>query len=119
MAAGAATVATGRLRLLGFHRALRRRFGPVDAIVHGHLHLPLAATRSGVLFFSPGAVYVPEDDPGYGSGPGARAHLRFRRRQGDAARAPAVGRLDLGPDGIVAWVLPLDPDRPPWEAARL
>lgn len=119
MAAGAATLATGRLRLLGFHRAMRRRFAGVDCIVHGHLHLPLAGVRGGVLFFSPGAVYVPEGDPAYGGGPGARAVLRFRRRQREVDRLPAVGRLDVGPDGITAWILPLDPGRPERVAARL
>ena len=118
VAAGMASFATGGLRLLGFHRAMRARFGAVDCVVHGHLHLPMCSVVDGVLFFSPGAVYVPEGDPGYGSGPGARAHLRFRRRQGDEAREPAVGLLEAGPGGIVAWVLPLDPSAPPREAGR-
>jgi uncharacterized protein len=119
VAAGVASFATGRLRLAGFHRAMRSRFGDVDCIVHGHLHLPMCAVVHGVLFFSPGAVYVPEGDPGYGSGLGARAHLRFRRRQGDEAREPAVGLLEAGPGGIVAWVLPLAPGMPPREVGRL
>lgn len=112
-AAAAVSLVSGRLRLLGFHHALRRRFATVDCIVHGHLHLPLCSVARGVLFFSPGAIYVPEEDPFYGGGPGARAYLRFRRRQPAEARQPAVGLLEVGPERIVASVLPLAHDHPP------
>ncbi|MGE3234580.1 MAG: metallophosphoesterase family protein, partial [Thermoleophilia bacterium] len=53
-----ASVAAGRnLRYRGgLAGALRRRFGPVDAIVYGHWHEPVVAQAGGVLLFSPGAV---------------------------------------------------------------
>jgi len=112
LAAAAISLARSRPCLFGFDRALRRRFGRVDVIVHGHLHLPRCRVVGGVLFFSPGAVYAPEGDPGYGTGLGARAYLRFRARQRADMREPSVGLIEAGPDRIVATVLPLDPTRP-------
>lgn len=82
-------------------------------MVHGHLHIPLCSISGGVLFFSPGAVYVPEGDPGYGTGPRGRVHLAFRRKQEPELREPAVGLLEVDPERIVASVLPLAPDLPP------
>ena len=116
LVAASASLLSGRPRLLGFHRALRRRFGTVHCIVHGHLHLPDCRVLGGVLFVTPGAVYLPERDPGYGDGLGARAYLRFRRRQDPALRVPSVGMIEAGPDRLVARVLPLDPDLPSWVA---
>lgn len=113
MAAALASLAAGEPRLLGFHHAMCARFAGVDCIVHGHLHIPLCRVVGGVLIFSPGAVYVPEGDPGYGTGPGARAYLRFRRRQVREMREPAVGLIEVGPDRLVASVLPLAMDRRP------
>jgi uncharacterized protein len=113
LVAAAASLVSGRPRLLGFHHAMRRRFGAVDCIVHGHLHLPLCRVRGGVMFFSPGAIYVPEGDPGYGSGVKARAYLRFRRNQERESREPAVGILEVSADRITASILPLNPELPP------
>lgn len=119
LVAAAASLLSGRPRLFGFHRALRRRFGTVDCIVHGHLHLPGCRVLGGVLVFSPGAVYLPERDPGYGDGLGARAYLRFRRRQDPGLLVPSVGMIEAGPTRLVARVLPLDPDLPGWVAGAV
>lgn len=108
LAAAALTLIRGRLALLGFHRALRRRFGRVDCIVHGHLHLPVNRTVNGVLYFSPGAVYNPELDPYHdGGGIRSRAYMRFRRNLAPAQRAPAVGLIEIDGDGLRARTLPL------------
>lgn len=98
----------GRIRLLGFHRAMRRRFGTVDCIVHGHLHLPFNQVIDGVLFFSPGAIYLAERDPHYdATGLGAKAYLRFRRNLHPRLRAPAVGIIEVDETGLRARGLPL------------
>lgn len=106
--AAAATLLSRRLVLLGFHRAMRRRFGAVDAVVHGHLHVPVNRRIGGVLHFSPGAVHVPERSPqelrAHLKG---RAYLRVRRGLPPEARRPAVGVLDVRPSGLTARVLPL------------
>jgi putative phosphoesterase len=108
LAAGLASLATGRTRLLGFDRAMRRRFRDVDCVVVGHLHLPIHRLVEGVLLFSPGAVYLPEHDPGYDwSGPGGRAYRHFRRGLPAAARVPSVGLIEVGPAGLRATVVPL------------
>lgn len=104
-----ATLALGRWCPLGFHRAVRRRFRRVDLVVHGHLHLPTRRRVRGALVFSPGAVYVPEADPGYDRDRlRHRLYLAFRRRLPPAARVPAVGLIELGPEGPRVSVLPLD-----------
>jgi putative phosphoesterase len=113
VAAAAASLVSGRPRLLGFQRALRQRFADVDCIVHGHLHIPLCGISGAVLFFSPGAVYVPEGDPSYGTGLRGRVHLGFRRKQAPETREPAVGLLEVAKGRIVASVLPLAMDLPP------
>jgi putative phosphoesterase len=102
------SLASGRPRLLGFERAMARRFRRVDCVVVGHLHLPLHRMVGGVLVFSPGAVYVPEDDPGYDwSGLGGRAYRRFRAALPPAARVPSVGLIEVGAEGLRAEALPL------------
>lgn len=104
----ALSVVARRPVLLGFHRALRRRFGRVDCIVFGHLHLPSARWIDGVLFFSPGAVHNAEDAPGFAAGGfAARRYLRFRRSLAPERAASAVGILELGPAGIVPHVVSL------------
>ena len=103
-----ASAALDRAVLTGFHRALRRRFGRVDAIVFGHLHLPCIRWIDGVLFFSPGAVHNAEQAPGFAAGGiSARAYLRFRESLPVDARAPAVGILEVGPDGLVPRIVPV------------
>lgn len=106
--AAAVSLATGGPRLLGFHGAMRRRFGAVDCVVTGHLHMPVHAVVRGTLIFSPGAVYVPEHDPGADwAGLRGRGYLRFRRRLPEEARTPAVGVLEVGPRGVTAERIPL------------
>lgn len=106
--AAALSLATGRPVLLGFSRAMRARFGEVDCVVTGHLHMPFHRVVDGVLHFSPGAVYVPEVDPGYCRETWrSRGYLRFRRGLSPAARVPAVGLMDVGPDGVRARTVPL------------
>jgi len=108
MAAGLASLATGRARLLGFERTMRRRFGEVDCVVVGHVHLPIHRLVDGVLVFSPGAVYAPEQDPGYDwSGLGGAAYRRFRQSLPAAARVPSVGVIEVGRAGLRASVVPL------------
>ena len=106
--AAALSLVVGRAVLLGFTWTMRRRFGPIDCLVTGHLHLPILRRAAGVLHFSPGAVYVPEIDPGFDwSGWRGRGFRRFRRGLPESARTPAVGILEVGPGGIDARVVPL------------
>ena len=106
--AAVASLLAGRTVLLGFHRSIRRRFGRVDCVVYGHLHIPHRGWRRGVLYFSPGAVMVPEDDEGYDRHRlRARAYLRFRRGLPPDARRASIGILEAGPSGLSARILPL------------
>lgn len=106
--AGIASLVAGRVVTLGLHAALRRRFGAIDCLVHGHLHLPYLFRRAGVLHFSPGAVYLPEYDR-YAIPEGLRGHalMRFRRGLGGAAGRPAVGVLEISAGTIRAQVHPI------------
>lgn len=94
-------------------RTLRRRLGPVDAIVFGHWHEPVNATAGGTLFFSPGALCpwgsleggrAPRSGP---AGVADRAVRRFRHQLGAAAMRPRVGVLEVGPEGIRATSVPV------------
>ena len=99
LVAGGLSLTLGRPCLLGFHRAMIRRFGSVDCLVHGHLHLPICRRVDGVLCFSPGAIDLPERRAGLeAQGPAARAYLRFRRGLGETL--PSIGLLEIGRDGI-------------------
>jgi putative phosphoesterase len=126
MAGGLASLAVGRTTLLGFHRAVRRRFGAVDAVVMGHIHMPVSCVCEGALLFSPGAVYVPECDPWFDwSTLRGRAYRRFRALAPRDALVPAVGVIEVTADRIRARRIPLrDPlrtrgtGRPPASAAR-
>jgi hypothetical protein len=70
--------------------------------------MPIHRLVDGVLLFSPGAVFVPELDPGYAwSSLRARGYRRFRDRLPPAARAPGVGLIEAGPGGVSARVVPL------------
>jgi putative phosphoesterase len=112
-----ASVAAGRnLRYrAGLGRALRRRFGPVDAIVYGHWHEPVAAQAGGVLLFSPGAVCPWGSlEGGRAPRPGRkgiadRAVRRFRAQLGAEAMRPSVGVLEVGSGGIRPRTIPLPP----------
>ncbi len=61
-------------------------FGPVElqAVVFGHLHVPLVRREEGILYFNPGSAV----DPRRGTG-------------------PTCGRLTIGPGGIEACVIDL------------
>lgn len=101
-------VSGGRPVLLGFHRALRRRFQDIDCIVFGHLHLPSNRVIGGVLFFSPGAVHNAERAPAFEvGGLVARRYLRFRRSLPAATGAPAVGIIEVGATQLEAQIVPL------------
>ena len=75
---------------------MRRRFGEVDCVVTGHLHMPSHRMVRGALLFSPGAVYVPEHDPDFDwRGPAGRGLPPLPRapaRRGARARAWASSR---------------------------
>ena len=108
LASAVMSAGLGRVVLTGFHRALRRRFGPVDAIVFGHLHLPCVRWIDGVLFFSPGAVHNAESAPGFAAGGViARAYLRFRQSLPPEVAIPAVGIIEAGPEGLVPRIVPV------------
>jgi uncharacterized protein len=108
LAAAALSLVSGRVVRLGLHRALRRRFGPVDCIVYGHLHLPDIRTVDGVLFFSPGAVHNAERAPGFAAGGiAARRYLRFRRSLPAEASRPAVGIIEIRHGLIEPRIVPL------------
>lgn len=106
--AAALSLVTGRPRLLGFTWAMRRRFGAVDCVVSGHLHLPMERRVSGALMFSPGAVFVPEADPGYDwSGLRGRGYRRFRERLAPEARVPAIGMIEVAGSAVSVRRIPL------------
>ncbi|HSJ73422.1 MAG TPA: metallophosphoesterase family protein [Miltoncostaeaceae bacterium] len=114
--AAALSLLTARTVLLGFEGAMRRRFGDVDCVVVGHLHMPIHRMVDGALLFSPGAVFIPELDPGYSwTSLPARGYRRFRDRLPPAARTPGVGLIEAGPSGLTARVIPL---RRPLRAVR-
>src|SRR5690606_38735373 len=98
----------------GIARALRRRLGPVDAIVHGHWHEPVTARTGGVLLYSPGAVCpggrLEGGRPARPRLGGAvdRAVLRFRAQLGAEAMRPSVGVLEVGSGGIRPTTIALD-----------
>lgn len=101
MPAAGMSLARRRAVLLGLHRHMRRRLGPVDLIVHGHLHMPVDTQVRGTRVFSPGAVYIPEErDAGERTGVKGRAYLRFRETMTDDDRASAVGVVEVGPGGL-------------------
>jgi uncharacterized protein len=101
MPAAALSLARRRAVLLGLHRYMRRRLGPVDLIVHGHLHMPVDTEVRGTRVFSPGAVYIPEErDASERTGVKGRAYLRFREGMTPDERAAAVGIVHVGPDGL-------------------
>jgi putative phosphoesterase len=103
------TLVTRRLVLVGLHRTLRRRFGDVDLVLHGHLHLAARRDVGGVPVVSPGGVYAAEDDPAQAGGSWRRRlYIAFRRSLDREARAPSVATITIGPDGVEMWILPLN-----------
>lgn len=101
MPAAAMSLARGRAVLLGLHRHMRRRLGPVDLIVHGHLHMPVDTQVGVTRVFSPGAVYIPEErDASERTGITGRAYLRFREGMTPDERASSVGIIEVGPHGM-------------------
>ena len=110
LAGAIASMVVGRAVLIGFRPALRRRFRDVDAIVFGHLHLPIIRWDGGILYFSPGALHNAERAPGFAAGGvSARAYLRFRRSLAPEQATPAIGIIDVGPHGLVARIVPVEP----------
>jgi len=99
--AGLMSIVAGRPVLLGFAGTMLRRFRDSDCVVVGHLHMPIDAVIDGVRLFSPGAVYVPElgaaSEP---RGPRGWAYRRYRRELAPAARLPALGLIEIGPEGL-------------------
>ncbi len=96
------TIVAGRPVPLGLHRALRRRFGRVDCVVFGHLHMPSARRVRGVPVVSPGAVFVTEADPHRRVfGVRRRLYRAYRRGLDPAARRPAVGVIEIAGGRIV------------------
>jgi uncharacterized protein len=97
----------------GLHAALARRTGPVDCVVYGHWHEPVAARHGATLFFSPGALCpygnVEGGRPPRGGllGIGDRGVRRFRWQLGAEAMRPSVGILEVGPGGIVPRIVPV------------
>lgn len=106
---GAAVILTGRLPLGGFLRAARRRFGGVDAVVFGHLHVPVSRRLGGTLMFSPGAVYLPERDAArrFGRLEG-RLYHRFRSACPPGSATPRIGVIEIGDGRVSARSVPLD-----------
>jgi uncharacterized protein len=95
----------------GLHAALARRTGPVDCLVYGHWHEPVAVRRGSTLFFSPGAV-CPYGNVEGGRPPrrgvkgvGDRGVRRFRWQLGAEAMRPSVGILEVGTAAIVPRIL--------------
>ncbi len=90
------SLAVGRACLLGFDRTMRYRFGAIDCVVTGHLHMPIHRMVGGVLLFSPGAVFIPERHTDYDwSGLRSGAYRRFRMGLDPEAHVPAVGVIDI------------------------
>lgn len=95
----------------GLHRHLTRSFPGADAVVYGHTHHADARRAGDTLLFNPGAVYqvTPEEagrrltrHPGWFE----RSWLEVMRHR-RVWPQPTVGMLEIGPDGIVASILPL------------
>ena len=106
--AAALSLIAGRPRLMNFEGSMRRHFRDVDVVVTGHLHMPVHRVVRGALVFSPGAVYVPEQDPGFDwSGISGRGFRRFRERLPAEARRPAVGIIEIDAAGIRTRRIPL------------
>ena len=107
--AGLLSLVAGRPVLLGFATTMVRRFRDVDCVVVGHLHMPIDTVIDGVRVFSPGAVYVPELG-GMSEPTGARgwAYRRYRGDLSPAARLPAVGLIEIGPEGLTTHRLVLE-----------
>ena len=96
---------------LGLERFLRRAFPDADVVVYGHTHLAASRRVGGVLLFNPGPVYQVtrrEADRRLARRPSwfAWSWLQVIRHRRDRPQ-PSVGRLEMGPRGITATILPL------------
>jgi putative phosphoesterase len=96
----------------GLARGLRLRFPDADAIVFGHTHRPHIETIGGVLLFNPGGVHQWNptsvrrrltQGPGWFEWCWLQVAGHLRRFQ-----SPSVGVLEVSPDGIVPYVIPLE-----------
>ena len=95
---------------LGLDRFLRRAFPDADVIVYGHTHFASSRRVGGVLLFNPGPVYqvtAGEADRRLARGPSwfAWSWLQVIRHRRDRPRL-SVGRLEIGPRGVTASILP-------------
>ena len=97
------------------HAELLRRVGPVDCLVYGHWHEPVAVQVGGTLIISPGAVCPWGSlEGGRPPGPGLtgvvdRVVARFRRRLGLEAMRPRVGILEIEAGRINHRFIPIGP----------
>jgi len=100
----------------GLSRELRRRVGPVDAIVFGHTHRPHVETLDGTLMFNPGGVHQwnPRttalrltQNPGWFEW----TWLQVARHIRDHL-PPSVGILEVSPSGITPTVIVLENGSP-------
>lgn len=100
---GVLSVAAGRPVLVGFARAMAARFDDVAMVVTGHLHLSIDTQVDGVRVFSPGALYVPElRRPGQMRPWTAWLYGRYRGALSEEERRPAIGIIEVAPDGLTA-----------------
>jgi uncharacterized protein len=96
---------------VGLDRFLLGAFPEADVVVYGHTHFAASRRVGGVLLFNPGPVYQvtrKEADRRLARRPGwfAWSWLQVIRHRRDHPR-PSVGRLEIGPRGITASILPL------------
>ena len=96
----------------GLAHDLRARFPNADAIVFGHTHRPHVETIDGVLLFNPGGVHQwnpttvkrrLSQHPGWFEWCWLQVSRHLRRFE-----PPSVGILEVGPEGIVPTVIPLE-----------
>ena len=90
----------------GLHPALVREVGPVDCVVYGHWHEPVAERVGGALVFSPGAVcpwgsLQGGRPPARGArGVADRGVRRYRQQLGREAMTPSVGLIEVDEAGV-------------------
>ncbi len=112
--AALASVAAGRVLTLGLERRLVAALDAPDVLVFGHLHVPVHRYVDRTLVFSPGSVYTSAADTEFRpNDPLQWATEWFRGRLPESTRSPAVGIIEVGPEGVSARrVLLRQPIRP-------
>ncbi|MFN8110161.1 MAG: metallophosphoesterase family protein [Thermoleophilia bacterium] len=90
----------------GLHRQLARAFGPVDAVVYGHWHVPIVERQGAMLMVSPGAVCPwgsleggAPPRPGR-AGVADRVVRRFRDTMAPEVMEPTVAVMRVGSSGL-------------------